>query len=191
MVYFDQYLHKKEGQSDDIIIFLVLNVIIPLAGWCSGSRVHFQMLIGHVTTHPSCHQPQSDLHHYSAFVLIIFYIWDGPWNLSTATAISWQEWALLYIYIYICDLLANFSDVMTIFLVMVKGYHSLFGIYLRNKDSWSHFVTTSRNITASCITLPPISFLGQKSHSTRNTATCLAPLTKSVAPFLSFTNIYK
>ena len=33
--------------------------------------------------------------------------------------------------------------------------------------------------------------MGQNSHGTRNTATCSAPLTKVVAPLLSFTNIYK
>ena len=39
--------------------------------------------------------------------------------------------------------------------------------------------------------LSPISFQGQNSHGTRNTATCLASLTKVVAPVFSFTNIYK
>ena len=39
--------------------------------------------------------------------------------------------------------------------------------------------------------LLPISFLGHFSHGPRNTATPLAPLTKDVAPLLSFTNIYK
>ena len=42
-MYFDQYLHKKEGQSDDIITYLVFDIAILLEGLCSGSRVHFQI----------------------------------------------------------------------------------------------------------------------------------------------------
>ena len=87
------------------------------------------------------------------------------------------------------DFIANFPHVMTILLVMVKGSHNLFGIYLRKEDSWSHFVTTLGNLTACSIKLPVISFLGQNAHGTRNIATCLAPVTKVVAPLLSFTNI--
>ena len=74
---------------------------------------------------------------------------------------------------------------------MVKGSQSLFGIYLRKEDSWSHFVTTLRNLTACSIKLPVISFLGQNSHGTRNIATCLASLTKVVAPSQTFLHVLK
>ena len=77
------------------------------------------------------------------------------------------------------------------FLIEENTKNRCFCIYLRNKDSQSHFVTTLRNITACSIQLLPISFLGQNSHGPRNTATCLALLTKVVAPLLAFTNIYK
>ena len=40
--------------------------------------------------------------------------------MSTATAMSWQEWALVIFHFVICDIVANFHHVMTVFLVMVK-----------------------------------------------------------------------
>ena len=42
---------------------------------------------------------------------------------------------ILILYLFFCDFIANFSDVMSIFLVIVKGSPSLFGIYLRIEDS--------------------------------------------------------
>jgi hypothetical protein len=41
VLYFDQYLNKNEGLSDDIITFLVFTVAILLDALCSGSRVPF------------------------------------------------------------------------------------------------------------------------------------------------------
>ena len=81
---------------------------------------------------------------------------------------------ILVFQLFFHDFIVKFPHVMTSFLVMVKGSHSLFGIYLRSEDSQSHFGTTLRNPPACSIKLPSISFLGQNSHGTGNTATCLA-----------------
>ena len=42
---------------------------------------------------------------------------------------------ILVFYLFFHDFTANFLHVMTSFLVMVEGSHSLFGRYLRSKDS--------------------------------------------------------
>ena len=42
---------------------------------------------------------------------------------------------ILVFYLFFHDFIANFPHIMTSFLVMVKGSHSLFGIYLRSEDS--------------------------------------------------------
>ena len=68
--------------------------------------------------------------------LSFFYVLRWTLNLNTATAMSSQERSLFLFFIFIfCDFIANFPHVMSIFLVMVKGSHSPFRIYLRKEDS--------------------------------------------------------
>ena len=140
----------------------------------------------------SSHQLQSDMYHHSTFIIlsVFFHIFRLTLNSEHSHCnVMARMGTILILFLFFHDFIANFPHIMTIFLVMVKGSHSLFSIYLRKEDSWSHFVTTWRNLTGCPIKVPPISFLGQNSHGIRNTATCLAPLTKVVASLLSFTNI--
>ena len=140
----------------------------------------------------SSHQLQSDMYHHSTFIIfsVFFHIFRLTLNPEHSHCnVMARMGTIIVFYLFFHDFIANFPHVATSFLIIVKGSHSIFGIYLRSKDRQSHFVTTLRNPTACSIKLPSISFWGQNSHGIRNTATCLAPLTKVVAPLLSFTNI--
>ena len=98
-----------------------------LANWsCDHPPVISSAVIWYVPWFSSC---------FNNF-LSFFYTLRWTLNLNTATAMSSQERSLcFFIYLFFCDFIANFPHVMSIFLVMVKGSHRLFGIYLRKEDS--------------------------------------------------------
>ena len=68
--------------------------------------------------------------------LSFFYILRGTLNPehSHCNVVTRKVTTLIF-YLFFCDFIAKFPHLMSIFLVMVKGFHSLFGIYLRKEDS--------------------------------------------------------